>query len=708
MQFSLFPNDLARAICWTLIHSLWQGMLLAIVTGIVMLLTRRSLPKKRYLILVSLFLLFVITAAITFIRELNSVPPAVQDPAATEHFVYQPHVSVQWQQPAEAVPAEQAPPLQRFMDYFNRNAAMVVLVWFIIFSARLIQLGANLVYVRRLRSYKTKQADERWILLLKQLSERLHINSTIRLLESGILKVPVTIGMLKPVILLPLGMLSHLPPYEVEAILLHELAHIRRRDYFVNLLQSFTETIFFFNPALLWLSAMIREEREHCCDELAISITHNKTHFINALISFQEYHFAGQRYGMAFPGQKNQLLNRVKRIVYNKNKTLNTMEKSILTFALTAFLLFSFVNAKKTTVPATIQDAAAKISPDRSINKQAAATHHNPENTATQSLAATLSADTVIYDQDVHAREAVSAKTMVYDREVSLGETAALSKLNRLSSLNIPLSPAVPLQAIDTLPEHIDHFSATVNDDGKTKTEEFTARLKDGKEYRIKKLNGELKELSVDGKQIPESEFGNYKQEISTIEDMYARKRAEAKQRREEAMVRIKEAGKHRLEALTRKREMLSEKRVLEAEKRKMEIKKRHMAEEHVRMDSKHILEIKERQLRNDSVRLRIQEKQLQLRKIQLDKQREHLKAIEKDSVRLADVVLEKVQVRYLEPVKEKDPDAVKLQKIHLKAVKDTLYKPIKLKFKSASSEKPVQLVIPADQHGGGKSPVAA
>lgn len=673
MQFSLFPNDLARAICWTLIHSLWQGMLLAIVTGMVMLLTRRSLPQKRYLILVSLFLLFVITAAITFIRELNNVPPAVQDPAM-EHFVYQPPISVQWQQPADATPPEQLPPLQRFMDYFNRNAAMVVLVWFIIFSARLIQLGANLVYVRRLRSYKTKQADEGWMLLLKQLSERLHINNTIRLLESGILKVPVTIGMLKPVILLPLGMLSHLPLHEVEAILLHELAHIRRRDYFVNLLQSFTETIFFFNPALLRLSAMIREEREHCCDELAISITHNKTHFINALISFQEYHFAGQRYGMAFPGQKNQLLNRVKRIVHNKNKTLNTMEKSILTFALSAFLLFSFVNAKKATVPKTIRETPAKISPAKFSHTQIVASHHSPKNAA----AATISLDTVIYDQETHVKEAASA---------------------------------VPLQVIDTLPVHSDHFSATVNDDGKTKTEEFTARLKDGKEYRIKKLNGELKELSIDGKQVPESEFGNYKQEISTIEDMYARKRAEAKQRREEAMVRRKEAGKHRLEALARKREMLSEKRVLEAEKRKMETKKRHMEEErkHMRMDSKRILEIKERQLRNDSVHLRIQEKQLQLRKIQLDKQREHLKAIEKDSVRLADVMLDKQEALHLQPLKlaVKKVD-VKLEKISLKASKDSLYKPIKLKLKSASPEKPIQLVIPADESKGSKPTVAA
>ena len=109
------------------------------------------------------------------------------------------------------------------------------------------------------------------------------------LLESAIVKVPVVIGLLKPVILLPLGLLSNLPPDQVEAVLLHELAHIRRKDYLVNLLQSFAEVVFFFNPALLWISSLMREERENCCDDVAISHIKNKKQFIHALVAFQEY-----------------------------------------------------------------------------------------------------------------------------------------------------------------------------------------------------------------------------------------------------------------------------------------------------------------------------------------------------------------------------------------------------------------------------------
>ena len=107
----------------------------------------------------------------------------------------------------------------------------------------------------------------------------------------------------------------------------HELAHIRRKDYLVNLVQSFAEVVFFFNPALLWISSLLREERENCCDEVAISHTNDKKQFIHALVAFQEYatHTSNKQPTIAFAGRKNYLLNRVKRIIYNENKKLNAM-----------------------------------------------------------------------------------------------------------------------------------------------------------------------------------------------------------------------------------------------------------------------------------------------------------------------------------------------------------------------------------------------
>jgi hypothetical protein len=170
----------------------------------------------------------------------------------------------------------------------------------------------------------------------------------VTLRESGIVSVPLTMGMLKPIVLLPLGLLSNLPPDQVEAILLHELAHIRRKDYFVNLLQCFGESIFFFNPAVLWLSAQIRQEREHCCDDIAISVTGNKSTFIYALMAFQEQPVKTVIHAPAFPGKTYHLLDRIKRILYNNNKNLNNMEKIFLTsgVVLAGVLLLAFSSNK--------------------------------------------------------------------------------------------------------------------------------------------------------------------------------------------------------------------------------------------------------------------------------------------------------------------------------------------------------------------------
>jgi hypothetical protein len=140
--------------------------------------------------------------------------------------------------------------------------------------------------------------------------------------------------------LVPIGLLAALSTAEVEAILVHELAHIRRRDYLVNMLQSLLEIIFFFNPAVLWISKMIKTERENCCDDLALAQDHNKANYIRALVSCEEYKSSVPAYAMAFPGGKNTLLHRVKRMANNRNHSLNLFEKTVLALCLVGAGLF--------------------------------------------------------------------------------------------------------------------------------------------------------------------------------------------------------------------------------------------------------------------------------------------------------------------------------------------------------------------------------
>jgi beta-lactamase regulating signal transducer with metallopeptidase domain len=216
------------------------------------------------------------------------------------------------------------------VGYFTANAPLIVLLWFVFFLFRWVRMMRGLVFIRVARYRQVSEPPQYWRNRVELLCQKLQLNKTVRLLESGYVKVPMVIGHLKPLILIPAGLLAGLPPEQVEAVLLHELAHIRRHDYVVNFLQTIAETVFFFNPSLLWISALLRDERENCCDDIALAQTKNKREFIQALISFKEHSLYGADYAVAFPSKKNQLLQRVSRILGQRNKTITTGEKVFL------------------------------------------------------------------------------------------------------------------------------------------------------------------------------------------------------------------------------------------------------------------------------------------------------------------------------------------------------------------------------------------
>jgi beta-lactamase regulating signal transducer with metallopeptidase domain len=343
---SWFPEPIAKAIGWTLIHSLWQGLLVTFIAGLMILFTKRSAASIRYKLLSFLLFAFVAGALATFVIEYVSAskasevvtivnntgvdltPVVVNEPVATGSEAGQSFFSSGY--------------FSAFTNYFNTNAPLIVTIWFAIFLFKCFRLTANIASAQRIRKHKVSPLP-----VLQRRLEELAILMKIKALvivhESSIVKVPSVIGFLKPVILLPVGLLSNLPPDQVEAILLHELAHIRRKDYLVNLLQCVVVTIFFFNPSILWLSSLIRQERENCCDDMAIDILGTKATYINALVAFTEYR-SHSTYAQAFPGEKYPVLQRIKRIVYNHNKNLNNMEKIFLSsgVVLCAALILTF------------------------------------------------------------------------------------------------------------------------------------------------------------------------------------------------------------------------------------------------------------------------------------------------------------------------------------------------------------------------------
>jgi bla regulator protein blaR1 len=304
----IIVNRMIAAFCWMLIHSLWQGMILAMITVIILMLTKRLTAAARYNLVLVLSTVFMLAPVSTFIWELNNYTAGTATATLTttlglqisQLFFGNPHLK---QIPDTAI------------AFFSAHEQFIVIAWFAIFAVKITKMFVALFYNRQIKERQISQPAPHWKNRISRLSKTLHIKKAVVLLESGYMKMPVVIGHIKPVILMPFGLLTSLPAEQVEAILLHELAHIRRNDYLVNIFQYIVETIFFFNPAIVWISACLREERENCCDDIALSQTQNKQGLVEALVSFKQYELYGRSYATAFPGKKDHLLRRVTRIM---------------------------------------------------------------------------------------------------------------------------------------------------------------------------------------------------------------------------------------------------------------------------------------------------------------------------------------------------------------------------------------------------------
>jgi bla regulator protein blaR1 len=355
----MIGEEIVRALSWTLFHSLWQGLLLALLAGLVVLITKRSKAAIRYNALCGLFFIFLLVSAYTFFSLLD-----LPGNNTGVHLLLSTGGLSSDQSTSNMVSPTIDSSFRHYfgicLQYVNQHAYLVAGIWFLIFCAKAARLFTNFSYMRRARSFKTSTASLEWQQSIKELALNMGIKRKVDLLLSQWIKTPMVNGFLKPVILFPFTMFSQLPADQVEAVLLHELAHIRRRDYFVNILQSLADIIFFFNPGVLWISSLIRDERENCCDDIAIGHVKNSKPFIYALLAFQEFDLAESGLAPAFPGRKNHLLQRVKRMLNHNNQTLNSMERVFLGGCLLAITLGSVAFSQTTKnkhvqLPATVK-----------------------------------------------------------------------------------------------------------------------------------------------------------------------------------------------------------------------------------------------------------------------------------------------------------------------------------------------------------------
>ncbi len=317
--FNFIPEELIKAIGWTIFHSIWQGAVIAIIVGALLLLTGKKSARLRYNISTAAMFLFFFVSLGTFVQVYEAPKTQLSD-----NPIFVSGKPVQSESASvntyDVVNSTKINLPEIFETYFAENLPLVVTFWFtglIIFSLRFI---GSVFYVQRIKTTGLHTLENIWHYRLNVLHCKLDLNRPVQIYESTQIDIPITIGNLKPIILLPLGIISGLPQDQIEAIISHELAHIKRYDFLINLIQIFIEMIFFYHPLVWWLSALIKTERENCCDDIAIETCGDAVSYSKALYNIQQIRKNEEGLALAAIGKKNQLYRRIIRMnTKNKN-----------------------------------------------------------------------------------------------------------------------------------------------------------------------------------------------------------------------------------------------------------------------------------------------------------------------------------------------------------------------------------------------------
>jgi beta-lactamase regulating signal transducer with metallopeptidase domain len=319
-------TPIAETLGWTVLHSLWQGVLLALIVKICLQLGGKWTARRRYYLAYSALLAQLVVAIGTFYYLLPVSLPTqqgVQDLLPLLPTLPTLATSTNWWAQVE--------------DFIAPSLPLIVLMWWIGMVFFLLRLSVSYFWWNNLRHRQHLPVPAAWEDRFQALKKNMKIGRSVQLRLSELVSGPVLIGQLKPLVLLPIALVNQLSVKEVEAVLAHELAHLQRYDYLLNAIQLFLEAIFYYHPAIWWLGTEIRMLREQCCDDLAIRYTGNSLTYAKTLLAVAEHQrqLPSQFALGLLGGNKRQLLHRIQRILNQPVKQPDMREK----FAVTSVLL---------------------------------------------------------------------------------------------------------------------------------------------------------------------------------------------------------------------------------------------------------------------------------------------------------------------------------------------------------------------------------
>ncbi|MFC0775673.1 M56 family metallopeptidase [Terrimonas alba] len=356
-MFAIGQSNFLQALGWAVINSLWQMALLWVVYQLATALFRKLTSSQKNSLAASLLFTGFGWFVFTFFVLLTESPVA----SVSAFITINGNAEVS--------------------SWFSRLLPIGSILYLSLLIFPVLNFIRNYRYVQAIRSSGLLKAEVRWRIFVQKIAAQMGIKKKVPIWVSEFVKSPVTVGYLKPIILLPAAAVNHLTVHQIEAVLLHELSHIRRFDYLVNLLTRIIQTVLYFNPFVKAFSKIIETEREKNCDEIVLQFQYEPYGYASALLALEKAAHLPQSLAVAASGgKKNELLNRIecilginKKPVFSFNRIAGVVAALFCFVSLNAVLLLSKSGIETKLNPGLLTDASgpfAFISPEKEIYSQ--------------------------------------------------------------------------------------------------------------------------------------------------------------------------------------------------------------------------------------------------------------------------------------------------------------------------------------------------
>lgn len=315
-----------QSLGWAVLNSLWQLALLWVIYQLITGISRKMRPATKTSLATGLLI------------------------AGFGWFVYTFFATYYYTADHALITASlvSAPGNEQLNEWLSKSLPFASMVYLALLVLPLLNFIRNYRYVQVIRSYGLTRINVDWRLFVNRVAAQMNIRKKVQVWISGFVSSPVTVGFLKPVILVPLAAVNHLSPQQLEAVLLHELSHIRRYDYFFNLLINFIQAVLYFNPFVKAFVRIVEKEREKSCDEMVLQFQYDSHEYASALLTLEKANRENKQLAIAASGKKNDLLHRVelilgvhKKPLFSFNKLAGLMAGLLCFIGLNIFVLLS-------------------------------------------------------------------------------------------------------------------------------------------------------------------------------------------------------------------------------------------------------------------------------------------------------------------------------------------------------------------------------